>query len=74
VADTRVAGYGTNADGVDAVVRSTPTCVSGVCKTVISIQNTTGQQRATIEAPDFSSGARVMRDRVWRRIINPPIR
>ena len=73
-ADTRVAGYGTNADGVDAVVRSTPTCGSGVCKTVISIQNTTGQQRATIESPDFSSGARVMRDRVWRRIINPPIR
>ena len=74
VADTLVAGYGTNADGIDAVIRSTPTCASGVCKTVISIQNTTSQQRATIEAPDLASGARVMRDRVWRRIINPPIR
>ncbi len=74
VADSLVAGYGTNADGIDAVIRSTPTCASGVCKTVISIQNTTSQQRATVEAPDLASGARVMRDRVWRRIINPPIR
>jgi type IV pilus assembly protein PilY1 len=74
VADTLVAGYGTNADGIDAVIRSTPTCAGGVCKTVISIQNTTSQQRATVEAPDLASGARVIRDRVWRRIINPPIR
>jgi type IV pilus assembly protein PilY1 len=74
MADTLVAGYGTNADGIDAVIRSTPSCASGVCKTVISIQNTTSQQRATIETPDLASGARVMRDRVWRRIINPPIR
>jgi len=74
VADSLVAGYGTNADGIDAVIRSTPTCAGGVCKTVISIQNTTSQQRATVEAPDLASGARVMRDRVWRRIINPPIR
>ena len=73
-ADTRVSGYGTNADGIDAVIRSTPTCAGGVCKTLISIQNTTSQQRATIEESDLSSGARVIRDRVWRRIINPPIR
>ena len=75
VADAVVAGYSTNADGNDAVVRRTPTCAGGVCKTLISIQNTTSQQRATIETPDLSTiGPRVMRDRVWRRIINPPIR
>ena len=75
VADAVVAGYGTNADGNDAVVRRTPTCAGGVCKTLISIQNTTSQQRATIETPDLSTvGPRVMLDRVWRRIINPPIR
>ena len=75
VADAVVAGYGTNADGNDAVVRRTPTCAGGVCKTLISIQNTTSQQRATIETPDLSNvGPREMLDRVWRRIINPPIR
>ena len=73
-ADESVAGYGTNADGIDAVVRSTPSCSAGVCKTVISIQNTTSQQRASLESADISSGARSVRDRVWRRIMNPPIR
>jgi hypothetical protein len=73
-ADESVAGYGTNADGIDAVVRSTPSCSAGVCKTVISIQNTTSQQRASLESADTSSGARSVRDRVWRRIMNPPIR
>ena len=73
-ADASVAGYGTNADGIDAVVRSTPSCSAGVCKTVISIQNTTSQQRASLESADTSSGTRSVRDRVWRRIMNPPIR
>ncbi|MBU3899150.1 MAG: hypothetical protein KJ614_09515 [Gammaproteobacteria bacterium] len=71
--DVIVSGYGTNADGIDAVVRGTPVCSGGICKTKISIQNTTSQMTASIEDPDASGGARKVKDRVWRRIINPPI-
>jgi type IV pilus assembly protein PilY1 len=72
--DTSVAGYGTSADGIDAVIKATPTCSAGVCLTVVAIQNTTGQQRVVVQSPDISTGSRVTRDRVWRRILNPPIR
>jgi len=72
--DATVAGYGTNADGIDAVVRGTPVCSGGICKTKISIQNTTSQMGASLEDIDSSGGARKVKDRVWRRIINPPIR
>jgi type IV pilus assembly protein PilY1 len=72
--DAIVAGYGTNADGIDAVVRGTPVCSGGICKTKISIQNTTSQIAANIEDPDASGGTKKVKDRVWRRIINPPIR
>lgn len=85
--DAIVAGYGTNADGVDAVVRGTPTCSGGICTTKISIQNTTSQIGASIQAPTpappgpggppvdpNNPGPRSVKDRVWRHIINPPIR
>ena len=72
--DAIVAGYGTNADGIDAVVRGTPVCSGGICKTKISIQNTTSQMTANIEDADGSVGVKKVKDRVWRRIINPPIR
>lgn len=72
--DVIVAGYGTNADGIDAVVRGTPVCSGGICKTKISIQNTTSQMGASLEDIDGSGGVRKVKDRVWRRIINPPIR
>jgi len=72
--DAIVAGYGTNADGIDAVVRGKPVCSGGICKTKVSFQNTSSQQSANIEDPDESSGLRAVKDRVWRRIINPPIR
>jgi type IV pilus assembly protein PilY1 len=73
--DSLVAGYGTNADGIDAVVRSTPACSGSVCKTRISIQNTTSQMGAIIQDTNpASTGLRPVKDRVWSRIINPPIR
>ena len=72
--DTRVAGYATGADGIDAVVRGEKTCVSGICTTKLSIQNTAGQFGASIQETQSSVGVRVMKDRVWRHIINPPIR
>lgn len=72
--DAIVSGYGSNADGRDAIVTSTPVCSGGVCRTKISIQNTTGQQTAVLQEPDISTGSRTIKDRVWRRIINPPIR
>ncbi|MBK9440324.1 MAG: hypothetical protein IPN53_03025 [Comamonadaceae bacterium] len=74
--DTIVSGYATNADGIDAIVWSDPVCSGGTCKRVFSLQNATGQKKGTIVEPDpTSSGStRVAKDRVWRRIINPPIR
>lgn len=73
--DAIVSGYGSNADGRDAIVTSTPVCSGGICKTEISIQNTTGQQKAVLQETDPSStGSKTIKDRVWRRIINPPIR
>ncbi len=73
--DALVSGYGTNADGIDAIVRGTPVCTAGICTTKISIQNTTSQIGAKIQDDDPGAGAtRTVKDRVWRRIINPPIR
>jgi type IV pilus assembly protein PilY1 len=74
--DALVVGYETNADGIDAIVRSTPVCSGGTCKTAISLQSATGQRKANIEDDDPSggTGSRTVKDRVWRRIINPPIR
>lgn len=72
--DARVAGYATGADGIDAVVRGAQTCVSGICTTKLSIQNTAGQFGASIQETQSTVGARVIKDRVWRHIINPPIR
>lgn len=75
-----VAGYATGADGIDAVLRSpvtTKVCSGGFCDetTTYSVQNTTGgrriQWRKRVPDPAAASPAR---DRVWRRIINPPIR
>lgn len=75
--DALVSGYGTNADGIDAIVRGTPVCADGICTTKVSIQNTTSQIGAHIEDTDPNGGGgspRPVKDRVWRRIINPPIR
>ena len=71
--DAIVVGYATNADGVDAVLKSTPVCSGSVCRTTISLQNTTGYKTGAFEEPNPST-SRVVKDRVWRRIINPPIR
>jgi len=81
--DTIVAGYGTSADGVDAIVRGKQECTSEACKTQIYIENTTGSQKVVIRDPGTPEDprtdppptpARVLKDRIWRRIINPPIR
>lgn len=78
--DQGAAGYKTGADGVDSIVYSPAKtgsnsvsdgmCAAGYYR--VSIQNTTGQTTTCIRrAPDVAG---VMRDRVQRRIINPPIR
>ncbi len=73
--DTRAAGYSTGADGIDAVVRGNTQCTGGTCYTRYSIQNTTGQLMVRGQDTDPNFGAaRTIRDRTWRRIINPPIR
>jgi type IV pilus assembly protein PilY1 len=76
-----VAGYATSADGIDAVLKgstSTPSCIGNECTqtTRFSIQNTTGGRpldiTEVIPTPSPTSGT--AKDRVWRRIVNPPIR
>ena len=77
--DPYVLGYATKSDGIDSIVKSgkgslTATdeiCPAGFERT--SIQNTTGQVMACIEIEDKTPSS-VLRDRIWRRIINPPIR
>ncbi|MBX9870826.1 MAG: hypothetical protein K2X75_02415 [Burkholderiaceae bacterium] len=79
--DAAVAGFATNADGIDAIVRGamgtgTGVGIPGKCPPgtrLTSFQNTTGQMLACIEDDD-PTATRAIRDRVWRRIINPPIR
>lgn len=82
--DAYVVGYATNVDGIDSVIKSSSaseTASDGVCAPGFqraSIQSTTGQVLACIELPkvppEEPEGATVMKDRLWRRIINPPIR
>ncbi len=72
-----IAGYATPADGQDAVLRSpTTTCDSAFCLTKYSIQNTTGglNIQEQIAVPPPVPGGGTTKDRIWRRIINPPIR
>lgn len=77
-AHRRAAGYATNADGVDAILRggsfNPPGGGNSDSCTQISIQNTTGQMSACIPNPPATVGATTPRDRIWRRIVNPPIR
>ncbi len=76
--DTIVAGYGSGADGVDAIISSpkrltTTTEEDGPCASGFyraSIQSATGQKVACLKKTTQA----VLRDRVWRRILNPPIR
>jgi type IV pilus assembly protein PilY1 len=75
-----VAGYTTSADGIDAVLRgkTTTTCKDGTCEdaTEYSVQNTTGGRNLLYrkKKPDPSVVPTTAKDRVWRRIVNPPIR
>ena len=79
--DTSVVGYATNADGIDAIVRGemgtgTGVGIPGKCPPgtrLISTQNTTGQVMVCVPDDDPTT-TRTIQDRVWRRIINPPIR
>jgi len=81
-ADQYAVGYATNSDGVDSVLYGTKTANSdgggggpadSEC-TRLSIQNTTGAMNAQLCRKSGLPGARVIKDRVWQRIINPPIR
>lgn len=74
-ADAAVTGYATNVDGIDSVIKGlAPPATPGECQK-ISLQNTTGQVTACeeVELPPTGTTTTI-RDRTWRRIINPPIR
>lgn len=73
--DAFVSGFATNADGIDVILRKEPDCSGGICVTEFSIQNTTGQKKGRLEDTDTAAtgSTRAIKDRVWRRIINPPI-
>lgn len=70
------AAYSTGADGIDAVLSSPTTdCTGATCLTKFSIQNTTGQIMIQASRPKPASPSpATANDRLWRRIINPPIR
>ncbi len=81
--DSLAVGFGTNADGIDRVVYSPAKtgsnavadgpCAPGYYR--VSIQNTTGQMMTCVRRrADPPGGGTTVKDRIWRRIINPPIR
>lgn len=74
--NANAAGYATNADGQDAVLRGSTTYKNedGDDCVKLSIQNTTGGVTAQECTKPTSGTATGISDRVWRRIINPPIR
>ncbi len=80
--DPYTVGYATKVDGIDSIVRSgkgAADVADGICPAGFertSIQNTTGQVMACIEIPPCTGAScgSVLRDRIQRRIINPPIR
>lgn len=74
--DRLVAGYKTGADGIDAIVSGEKaTCSGSTCKIDLCILNTTGRLCGKLDQPGPPSGtARTVKDRIWRRIINPPVR
>jgi type IV pilus assembly protein PilY1 len=67
--DIGAAGYKTNADGRDAIVRSGGCASGGSCEG--SIQNTTGKQNFKLPDPPVPLPPK-LGDRVWRQILNPP--
>lgn len=78
--DASVIGYQTSVDGIDSVIRSgkgTASASDGSCGPGFertSIQSTSGQIGACIPIEDPTSDSATIKDRIWRRIINPPIR
>lgn len=81
--DAYVTGYKTNADGIDSIVNSaaknsTDGSADGPCPPGfyrVSIQNTTGQMMTCVRRPPCTNCTPTRTfDRVWRRIINPPLR
>lgn len=61
--DTPAAGYKNKADGTDTVLRD---------DRKLSIQGTTGDQKAILPCPDPLLCSKSVRDRVWKRLMNPP--
>ena len=72
--DVSIAGYATNADGVDALVRGKEVCSGSTCVTKVSIQDTTGSTSLSLSRANTSGATLTVKDRTWRRIINPPIK
>jgi type IV pilus assembly protein PilY1 len=73
--DASVIGYATGVDGIDSIIRGTePPSETGGCLKM-SIQNTQGGRELCdyVEAAPTGTTTTI-RDRTWRRIINPPIR
>lgn len=69
------AAYATGADGIDAILRNpTSDCTGDACLTKYSVQNTTGHILIQAKTAKVSNSSRSGQDRIWRRIINPPIK
>lgn len=76
--DAPASAYSSAADGVETIVHfSRPTgdaATPGAGCAMVSIQNTTSQADACVPEGGAEAGSRTLRQRTWRRILNPPIR
>jgi type IV pilus assembly protein PilY1 len=74
--DTSVSGVATKVDGIDALVYGTSGTLCVAPKIQVSIQNTEGAVNICVlpDSPPGGGGGVTAKDRIWRQIINPPIR
>ncbi len=72
--DALVAGQKTDADGIDAIVTGSVTQDANHDVRRVCLQNTKGQSCGEHRQTRGGVGVRQVKDRVWRRIINPPLR
>lgn len=71
--DARVAAVGVQL-GAGSVLQGQRVCVAGVCDTLLALPATSAGPVLRLRETMAATGARVIQDRTWRRIINAPVR
>lgn len=70
--DTPVAGVGRRL--MSPVFQGERACASGLCDTTLSLPATSAGVKLRLREVSVQTGARVIQDRTWRRLVNPPLR